>query len=194
MMVCRTGFEWVGPKHHRGTAMEYYAGIDVSLKESSVCVVDGTGKIIREAKMRQAPRMPPQFRASAPQAKPCAAASHANLCPLSRSWALSTITLQNAGNLVQCPKSGKAAAPGGIPRSNHTLRFFENGRLIQTDPATLADGLPASAWTTHPAGEGSQGIRLYQWARLALQGSAEDGFERWLLFRRSRHDPKDLAY
>ena len=30
--------------------MEYYAGIDVSLKESSVCVVDGTGKIVREAK------------------------------------------------------------------------------------------------------------------------------------------------
>jgi SRSO17 transposase len=79
-------------------------------------------------------------------------------------------------------------------RSNHTLRFFENGRLIQADPATLADGLPASAWTTHPAGEGSKGIRLYQWARLALPGSAEDGFERWLLFRRSRHDPKDLAY
>ena len=29
--------------------MEHYAGIDVSLKCSSVCVVDGSGKIIREA-------------------------------------------------------------------------------------------------------------------------------------------------
>ena len=28
--------------------MEYFAGIDVSLEQSSVCVVDGTGKIVRE--------------------------------------------------------------------------------------------------------------------------------------------------
>lgn len=30
--------------------MAYYVGIDVLLKESSVCVVDSQGKIIREAK------------------------------------------------------------------------------------------------------------------------------------------------
>ena len=29
--------------------MEHYAGIDVSLEQSSVCVVDATGKIVREA-------------------------------------------------------------------------------------------------------------------------------------------------
>ena len=31
--------------------MEYYAGIDVSLELSSVCVVDGRGKIVKEAKV-----------------------------------------------------------------------------------------------------------------------------------------------
>jgi len=31
--------------------MEYYAGIDVSLEASSVCVVDGSGKIVKEAKV-----------------------------------------------------------------------------------------------------------------------------------------------
>jgi len=31
--------------------MEYYAGIDVSLEASSVCVVDGSGKIVGEAKV-----------------------------------------------------------------------------------------------------------------------------------------------
>lgn len=31
--------------------MEYYAGIDVSLKDSSVCVVDMTGKVVREVKV-----------------------------------------------------------------------------------------------------------------------------------------------
>jgi hypothetical protein len=29
--------------------MEHYVGIDVSLERSSVCVVDATGKIVREA-------------------------------------------------------------------------------------------------------------------------------------------------
>src|SRR5918993_2665589 len=53
-MVC-TGSERVGPKHHRGTAMEHYAGIDVSLERSSVCVVDATGRIVREAKVASEP-------------------------------------------------------------------------------------------------------------------------------------------
>jgi len=35
--------------------MEYYAGIDVSLKESSVCIVDAKGKIVREVKVASEP-------------------------------------------------------------------------------------------------------------------------------------------
>ena len=35
--------------------MEHYAGIDVSLEQSSVCVVDGTGRIVREAKVPSEP-------------------------------------------------------------------------------------------------------------------------------------------
>jgi transposase len=35
--------------------MEYYVGIDVSLKESSLCVVDAKGKIVREAKVASDP-------------------------------------------------------------------------------------------------------------------------------------------
>ncbi len=35
--------------------MEHYAGIDVSLERSSVCVVDATGRIVREAKVASAP-------------------------------------------------------------------------------------------------------------------------------------------
>jgi transposase len=35
--------------------MGHYAGIDVSLERSSVCVVDGTGRIIREAKVASEP-------------------------------------------------------------------------------------------------------------------------------------------
>ena len=35
--------------------MDYFAAIDVSLEESSVCVVDDTGKIVREAKVASEP-------------------------------------------------------------------------------------------------------------------------------------------
>ena len=35
--------------------MDYFAGLDVSVKETSVCIVDGTGKIVREAKVASEP-------------------------------------------------------------------------------------------------------------------------------------------
>ena len=35
--------------------MEHFAGIDVSLEQSSVCVVDAAGKIVREAKVASEP-------------------------------------------------------------------------------------------------------------------------------------------
>lgn len=35
--------------------MDYYAGIDVSLKESSICVLDGSGKVVREVKVASEP-------------------------------------------------------------------------------------------------------------------------------------------
>src|SRR5436853_2125519 len=53
-MAC-TGSERVGPRHRRGPAVEHYAGVDVSLERSSVCVVDGTGRIVREAKVASEP-------------------------------------------------------------------------------------------------------------------------------------------
>jgi hypothetical protein len=34
--------------------MDYYAGIDVSLESSSLCVVDATGRVVREAKIKPA--------------------------------------------------------------------------------------------------------------------------------------------
>jgi transposase len=35
--------------------MEYFAAIDVSLQLSSVCVIDGTGKVVRETKVASDP-------------------------------------------------------------------------------------------------------------------------------------------
>ena len=36
--------------------MDHFAGLDVSVKETSVCIVDDAGKIVREVKVARANR------------------------------------------------------------------------------------------------------------------------------------------
>jgi SRSO17 transposase len=79
-------------------------------------------------------------------------------------------------------------------RSNLHLRFVTKKGFIQTDPATLADELATDTWKAHAAGEGTKGIRLYDWARIALPWMVDDGFERWILIRRNRNNPEERAY
>lgn len=79
-------------------------------------------------------------------------------------------------------------------RSNLDLRLWVSEGFVQTDPATLAEGLPAEAWATLAAGEGAKGLRLYDWGRFRLPWTSAEGFERWVLFRRSRRDPEKHAY
>lgn len=79
-------------------------------------------------------------------------------------------------------------------RSNHTLRFVEDEGLIQSNPEKLADQLEADQWRSLTAGEGSKGPRLYDWARVSLGPAREEGFEYWVLMRRSQSDPTKLAY
>src|SRR3954451_3158137 len=50
-----TGSELVSPNRHWRTVMEHFAGIDVSLKQSSVCVVDDAGRFVRETKVASEP-------------------------------------------------------------------------------------------------------------------------------------------
>ena len=35
--------------------MDHFAGLDVSVKETSICIVDDTGKIVREVKVASEP-------------------------------------------------------------------------------------------------------------------------------------------
>lgn len=79
-------------------------------------------------------------------------------------------------------------------RSNQHLRFLTHEGLIQTDPAYLAEELEAGDWHALSSGEGAKGPRLYHWARLPLNWTTQNGFERWLLFRRSLRNPDELAY
>jgi len=79
-------------------------------------------------------------------------------------------------------------------RSNHTLRFIDEWGLVQSDPAALADALDAGQWRSLTAGEGSKGPRLYDWARVWLGWASQEGFERWMLVRRSQRDNGARAY
>ena len=44
-----------GLKHQEKRSMDHFAGLDVSVKDTSLCIVDGTGKIVREVKVASEP-------------------------------------------------------------------------------------------------------------------------------------------
>src|SRR3984893_1675504 len=58
----------------------------------------------------------------------------------------------------------------------------------------LAAGLSGDDWRRLPAGEGSKGPRLYDWARLRLFRLQSPPWDHWLLIRRSIADPTDMAF
>ncbi|MGH3182715.1 MAG: IS701 family transposase [Streptosporangiaceae bacterium] len=71
-------------------------------------------------------------------------------------------------------------------------RVWEHGRQERLD--RLVADLPEEAWVTLSAGEGSQGPRLYDWARSHLPYVTAPGMAQWVLVRRRLSDPSDLAY
>ena len=58
----------------------------------------------------------------------------------------------------------------------------------------LAAGLSGDDWRRLPAGEGSKGPRLYDWARLRLFRLQSPPWDHWLSIRRSIADPEDMAF
>jgi len=54
--MVKRGHRCTGPKHQKEKrSMDYFAGLDVSVKDTSVCIVDGTGKLVREVKVASEP-------------------------------------------------------------------------------------------------------------------------------------------
>jgi len=53
----------------------------------------------------------------------------------------------------------------------------------------MADEIDPSQWAAHSAGEGTKGLRLYDWARIPLSWAHAPEFERWVLIRRNRQAP-----
>src|ERR1043165_10316621 len=53
--MVKRGHRLTGPKHQEKRSMDYFAGLDVSVKDTSVCIVDDTGKITREVRVASEP-------------------------------------------------------------------------------------------------------------------------------------------
>jgi SRSO17 transposase len=73
-----------------------------------------------------------------------------------------------------------------------------DGRWGQPRADRIAARIPADGWQRLAAGVGAKGPRWYDWARVRLarlQLTAEEQrWEHWLLVRRSRSDPTEVAY
>jgi len=94
------------------------------------------------------------------------------------------IFLEEEGQPYVLAVSGKA----------HVWAGFHQHR-VSTVLGSLRQGelLPEEGWKRISAREGSKGPRLYDWLRLPLNPPLQEGFERWLLVRRSIEDPEDLT-
>jgi SRSO17 transposase len=92
--------------------------------------------------------------------------------------------LEERGQPYVLAVSGKAYAWAG-------LRQHRVGKVLE---ALRQGELPAGGgWGRLSAGGGSKGPRLYDWLRLPLNPPLQEGFERWLLVRRSIEDPEELT-
>jgi hypothetical protein len=43
------------PQHQEGAAVTHFAGLDVSLEETTICVIDETGRLIKELRAASKP-------------------------------------------------------------------------------------------------------------------------------------------
>jgi SRSO17 transposase len=73
-----------------------------------------------------------------------------------------------------------------------------DGRWGQPRADVLAAQIPADVWQRLSAGDGAKRPRWYEWARVRLARlhltAQERRWDHWLLVRRSRRDPTELAY
>jgi SRSO17 transposase len=79
-------------------------------------------------------------------------------------------------------------------RGNEKLWSTLDGSLGQHAAAAVAAAMPAKDWHRLSAGPGAKGERLYDWARVRLVRLQEPPWDHWLLVRRNRKKPEDLAF
>ena len=94
--------------------MDYFAGLDVSVKETSVCIVDDSGKIVREAKV-----------ASEPEA--FVVGTEEPRLPLQTDWIGSGTAVA-----VAFQRSGRSRVAGGLVETRH-MQAVLKAQINKTD-------------------------------------------------------------
>ena len=76
-----------------------------------------------------------------------------------------------------------------VPKTNAVRYQGRRKKVVE-----LIESLPEEAWTPVATEAASNGKRPQQWVCLMLSQDAQKGMRRWLLGRRSRHDPDEVAF
>ena len=78
-----------------------------------------------------------------------------------------------------------------VPKSQMvmTMEFLGQARAHE-----LVTRLPDEAWARLSCGDGAHGPREYDWAASPIRPWRREGWDHWLLARRSLTDPTDIAY
>ena len=100
-------------------------------------------------------------------------------------WVVADEVYGRSGKLREACQKGKKGYVVAVP-VNFTVTL-PSGR--KTAVAAAARLIPATAWETRSCGRGCKGHRDYAWAWAATASPRH-----WVLLRRSRTDPSDLAF
>jgi SRSO17 transposase len=103
-------------------------------------------------------------------------------------WVLADEVYGGDYRLRACVEDRRCRYVLGVAANQYVWVGWEQQRVD-----ALIRGLEASEWIRLSCGDGAKGPRVYDWARIRLNGPVA-GWERWALCRRSITEPQDLAY
>jgi SRSO17 transposase len=106
-------------------------------------------------------------------------------------WVTADAVYGQAGKIRLWLEEHEIAHVLAVPKSQMvmTMEFFGQARAHK-----LVSELPEDAWTRLSCGDGAHGPREYDWAAAAIRPWRQVGWDHWLLARRSRADPTEIAY
>jgi hypothetical protein len=92
------------------------------------------------------------------------------------------------------PKIGTAMVEAYVLAVRSDEKLTTDSSFQTRTVQEVAKDLAAQDWHRLPAGQGSKGPRLYDWARVRLFRLQAPPWDHWLLIRRSISNPQDMAF
>lgn len=105
-------------------------------------------------------------------------------------WVTADEAYGQAGQLRLWLESRGVAHVLAVPKSQMVVTM----RLQRRRAHSVIADLDESVWQPMSCGDGAHGPRIYDWAAVDIRPLRERGRGHWLLARRSRTDPEQIAY